>query len=465
MTLFETNAQVVSTAPNSGVGWLANLLLEADVPVTFTPAEEAGAAWNVHPAGHVLSGQAFQRLRGILPALHRRAVFPFTPDMAGVRVEHDLPRAFGANALPTIVMVRDPRDGLRGLYECAGENTGSFAEYLQRPSPSDALCLPLPEAWAVQTLLWTTLAKARPVLIVRYEDLTADTGREMARVLAFLGVERSAEAVAQAVSLSHFERSKAVLTKAAQKAGAVAHYPRAGKAGAWHASLSAEEAGQFDGLTAYALRQARYQSSENRIVGKDGFSGLRAQASPEAQNVLERARADMEGANFPAALRRMAEAVSAVPGSAAMDAPLLATLAALRWTRLLLGENAADEDTSLCFDMLCDLHLSLANTPSVRMAQMRELTAQVPTHAGAYNIWGKLLHGQGRVEEAAAVFAAACEAGAETAQMRSNLAVLAWQMGRRDDALAQIARAAQLDPHEPSVRANLTAMEAALLAA
>lgn len=461
MPIHNAHAQIVSAAPGSGAHWLANLLLEADVPVTFARAETHGPVWNSQPGGWTIHRPAFVQMRGVLPALHRRASFAFPPETPIVRVEHELAQAT-AGGQPTIVIVRDPRDSLRSVF--AGEATpGTYAEFLSRPT--GPLGLTPPDAWAVQTLLWSALAKTRPVLFARYEDMIDNAGRELARVLAFLGVEREASFVAQAAQLSSFAQSKSLLTEAARVAGATANYPREGKCGLGRASLTAAENAQFDGLTGVALKQAGYPSPETRMVGTGGFAALQAQASPDAQRVLERARADMDGANFDAALRRLAEAVSTVPGSKPSDAPLLATLAALRWTRAGLSEDAADSDAAVCFDLFCDIHLSLASTPSVRMAQMRELTSVLPAHAGAYNIWGKMLHTQGRLAEAAQVFTHACEAGGETAQMRSNLAVLAWQDGRRDDALAQIARAAQLDPHEPGVQANLVAMQTALLAA
>lgn len=47
---------------------------------------------------------------------------------------------------------------------------------------------------------------AIPVLTVRYEDMIANTARELARMAAFLGVPASAEALAAAVDSSRFER-------------------------------------------------------------------------------------------------------------------------------------------------------------------------------------------------------------------------------------------------------------------
>ncbi len=174
----------------------------------------------------------------------------------------------------------------------------------------------------------------------------------------------------------------------------------------------------------------------------------------------------MAGGNFGAALHRLASSVSDVPGQDSSDQSLLATLTALRWTTTLFPQAPEDSLSVPCaFHLFCDLLCAFSDAPWMRIAQMQALTAYAPRHPGAYNIWGKTLHALGQPAAAEQVFDAACTVGAESAQLRSNLAVIAWQDGRRDLALAQIGRAAQLDPHEPGVAANLQAMQTVLRAA
>lgn len=463
-SLSTRRAHLALAGQNSGAGWLANLLLELDIPITPPGAESELPAWQACAGGWSLAPHAFRHMRGVLPAVHRRTVFSF-PDDLEVCVESDHAAALGSGDGPTIVVLRDPRDAFPGQWERGGTGTATLDDFLAHAG-DNPLALPPPEAWAVRALLWDALATLRPILVVRYENLRADTAREARRVLDFLGIARSDAAIAQAVTLSTFERSQATLAQAARAAGAVASYPGRGRSGDWPVRLSAAQQARFGGLAGCALQQAGYPAAERRWEAGGGFAALRAQAPPGAQTVLGRAQSDMAGGNFGAALHRLASSISAVPGQDDNDAPLLSILTALRWTTALFP-NAPDNSRGVpcAFNLFCDIHRTFGDAPWVRIAQMQALTAYAPRHAGAYNIWGKLLHSLNRPADAEQVFDAACTVGAESALLRSNLAVIAWQDGRRDLALAQISRAAQLDPHEPGVAANLQAMQSVLRAA
>lgn len=465
LSLSTRRAHLALAGQNSGVGWLANLLLELDIPVTPPGDNSSLPTWQAAEGGWELAPHALRRLRGILPAVHRRRVFSF-PDDLEVCVGSDDASVLGNNDGLAIVVLRDPRDAFPGRWE-RGETHPATGDAFLAHTGDSPFALPPPEAWAVRTLLWNALAAVRPVLVVRYENLRADTARETARVLDFLGIVRSSAAVAQAVALSTFERAQATLAQAAQAAGASASYPARGRSGDWPLRLSAAQQARFGGgLVGAALQQAGYPTTERRWEESGGFGALRVQGPLAAQTVLGRAQSDMAGGNFGAALHRLASSVSAVPGQDDSDASLLAVLTALRWTTALFP-NAPDDSPSVpcAFHLFCDIHRAFGDAPWVRIAQMQALTAYAPRHAGAYNIWGETLHALGRPADAEQVFDAACTVGAESAQMRSNLAVIAWQDGRRDLALAQIGRAAQLDPHEPGVAANLQAMQTVLRAA
>ncbi len=212
-------AHLALAGQNSGVGWLANLLLELDIPVV-PPGSSDIPAWQDTGDGWSLTPYALRRLRGVLPAVHRRTVFPFHDDLE-VCIDSDDLSALGNTDGPTIVVLRDPRDAFAGQWERGETRTASWDDFLAHAGGSP-FALPPPETWAVRTLLWEALAKVRPVLIVRYENLRADTTREMARVLDFLGVVREGTEIAQAVALSTFERTQATLAQAAGASGAVA---------------------------------------------------------------------------------------------------------------------------------------------------------------------------------------------------------------------------------------------------
>jgi len=60
-----------------------------------------------------------------------------------------------------------------------------------------------PASWGENVMSWLgARGHSREFLLMRYEDLLADTQREMARVAEFLGLNMSAEAVTKAIELS-----------------------------------------------------------------------------------------------------------------------------------------------------------------------------------------------------------------------------------------------------------------------
>jgi len=65
-------------------------------------------------------------------------------------------------------------------------------------------------AWDAHVLSWLGTKYPFPVLPVRYEDLLADTQRGARQICSFLGLERTDEEVAVAVSNSSFGRMRQI---------------------------------------------------------------------------------------------------------------------------------------------------------------------------------------------------------------------------------------------------------------
>ena len=98
--------------------------------------------------------------------------------------------------------------------------------------------------WSAHVRSWRTAPF--PVLVVRYEDLVADTGRELRRVVRFLGFKAVAEAqLRHAVALSEFaslrgrEEHEGFREKLPTNSGL---FFRKGGVGGWHGTLPAAEA-------------------------------------------------------------------------------------------------------------------------------------------------------------------------------------------------------------------------------
>jgi hypothetical protein len=105
-----------------------------------------------------------------------------------------------------VLMVRDPRDTLVSYFFQLSKReatpTGGMAEWI-RSGPAEAL-VAYYAAWVTHRQL------ARELMLLRYEDLLADTAGELVRVLRFLGLDDvSDETVGTAVELAQFDRMRA----------------------------------------------------------------------------------------------------------------------------------------------------------------------------------------------------------------------------------------------------------------
>lgn len=104
-----------------------------------------------------------------------------------------------------VLLVRDPRDVIVSLYFHVTRRRGrpyegDLADFVRDRTGSLASLLAFYDAW-------TPRLGDDNVLLVRYEDMHTDPGRELRRVLAFLGVERVADVtVDRAVTGASFER-------------------------------------------------------------------------------------------------------------------------------------------------------------------------------------------------------------------------------------------------------------------
>lgn len=107
-----------------------------------------------------------------------------------------------------ILLVRDPRDTTVSNYFQATRRDGTFkgdmTAWLAEPRGSVASMLRYYSVWAAQRHV------PKQLLLVRYEDLKADTARELRRVAAFLGMDGVNDAtIASAVEYGSFSTMRA----------------------------------------------------------------------------------------------------------------------------------------------------------------------------------------------------------------------------------------------------------------
>ena len=79
--------------------------------------------------------------------------------------------------------------------------------------------------------------------IIRYEDLLFTPKEQSGRILGYLRIERSAEAIATAVENQSFERKKEVLLRSGETGRA--KFLRVGKSGQWREKLPAHLQARF----------------------------------------------------------------------------------------------------------------------------------------------------------------------------------------------------------------------------
>lgn len=107
--------------------------------------------------------------------------------------------------LKLIYLERDPRDVTVSLfYQVTGRfrdffgYTDALSDFIRDPYFGAPVLARFREIWAV-------ICAERPFLTVRYEDMQRDAGRELERVMSYLGVDVTSERLAQAVEAGRFD--------------------------------------------------------------------------------------------------------------------------------------------------------------------------------------------------------------------------------------------------------------------
>lgn len=160
-----------------------------------------------------------------------------------------------AVTLGTIYVVRDPRDVVVSLSHHMSKPLDSTVDFLSAPkaqlsSQTRELYSQLPQrltSWSRHVESWLD-APGRPALLVRYEDMLADTLGELSRVTGYLGWDADDHALERAVAETHFN----TLRGAEERQGfnetpqGVERFFRQGQAGGWRDTLSAELAARVE---------------------------------------------------------------------------------------------------------------------------------------------------------------------------------------------------------------------------
>lgn len=182
-----------------GAAWLVNCLLELGVPAWQPWGSDDRAHWQRLDDGrhrYVGGDNGWSR---VLPALRDGRTFAFRGDRC-VRVHHVWPDVHPA-APHRLLFVRDPCDALYSAWRRRAATDGvDFRTFCSRRY------FHYPLSWLDYLRLflrvWRRAAERDRVKVVRFEDYRRDAAATLADVVAWLGLDASAAALAHAVEAS-----------------------------------------------------------------------------------------------------------------------------------------------------------------------------------------------------------------------------------------------------------------------
>ena len=305
-------------------------------------------------------------------------------------------------------------------------------------APEDIFGLPPAETWAYHALFWSTVLPQNTLHVVRLEEISPDAIGLLRNILRGLEVWASEPDIATVLQNSVKETDLSL-------------------------SPLPDREYTFSPVVTAAMLQLGYavpgaaQSAfiapthAHLIAGVDAAGNM---ALADAQLAL----AMGEPAKAEATLRAL---LADGPPSLLNRFVLGNTLLALRWTRAIFGDLAVKTPAAQqAFTLFRDWNYQTLPVPAL----LRQIMGESGAHddAIAYTGLGEALYELGMPDAAEAVFLAARALAPNSAVIYNNLAAICWERSDIDAAVAHIETAYRLDPANPDVVGNFTAMRAAL---
>ena len=168
-----------------------------------------------------------------------------------------------------VYIVRDPRDVLISYYEFQLKRRVisdelSLEEFVPRFMESEIE--PKTGSWRDHVVSWTaTRGGQKNFLLLRYEDMLADTKKESTKIAAFLGLDSSPERIARAVALSSADRMRKLEKeqsrqwKETKKTRQDKPFVRKAASGGWKSILSERSVAQLESAWGEVMRSAGYK--------------------------------------------------------------------------------------------------------------------------------------------------------------------------------------------------------------
>jgi hypothetical protein len=239
--------------------------------------ERSGSTWLRFLLCEILTGDsaAFEHINNVIPEMGRQAgIPPALPGKHRLIKTHESYRSVYQRA---IYLVRDLRDVL--LSNFARMEEMDFVRFFSADRSLDGYLQAFLKgktapfgSWQNHVDSWfdSPLAARGDLLVVRFEDLRRDTEPNLAKIIDFLGMAASPEALRRAIENNSLERMRAK-EDATKKSGADAgllrmhrssredgRFVRKGAVGGWRAKLTPVQLQLIDRYAGPALQRAGY---------------------------------------------------------------------------------------------------------------------------------------------------------------------------------------------------------------
>jgi len=194
-----------------------------------------------------------------------------------------------------VYIVRDPRDVVVSQYHYHRkirkiEDDSPMEKFVTRFLAGETC----PHgSWGQNVSTWLTTSEGTPrFLLLRYEDLVADTARELAKVVAFLDLSAGPERIAQAVERSSADRMRQLEKRQPDKNELMKgsrkdlSFVRAAGSGGWRSDLPAPMVAQIEAAWGSLMQHLGYElSSQTPAEEETGsqVSGVRSQENLTAR--------------------------------------------------------------------------------------------------------------------------------------------------------------------------------------
>jgi Sulfotransferase domain len=268
----------LASYPKSGNTWmrvfLANLILDEPAPLPLKRinevcSSEPNEVWFKPLAGKPVSALSEKKIAQLRAKAQERAaslnknIIPMkTHSLLGK--DHGYPTISVKATIGVIYIVRDPRDVVISAADHYGLTLDQAIEMMAdhkargRGTPGNTVH-ELMGSWSDHVRSWTRW-KHTPLILLRYEDMLADSLGQLGMVARKLGISQDAARIRKAVEFSSFKQlqTQEVQSGFIEKSVNSQRFFRSGRAGGWREMLTPAQAAAIERDHAEQMRRFGY---------------------------------------------------------------------------------------------------------------------------------------------------------------------------------------------------------------